>query len=110
MSARKLALAGVALTVLGACTSREDTCGELRANLRKCGLSATSLDCSRVDESALESMVARFADQGCSGAGQSQTNTDAVDPRLCKAAGWSCPESPTPEPGSARPRAGPAAA
>ncbi|MDB4935927.1 MAG: Lipase precursor [Labilithrix sp.] len=95
------ALGLLPLLAASACSTREDTCAELRSDLKRCGLSATSLDCSRVDQSALESMVSRFADDGCDGAGQGQS--DAVDPRLCKAAGWECPEPPTPEPGSARP-------
>src|SRR5882724_1172045 len=104
MSARGLVMALTALATLslGACSSTEDTCAELRSDLKKCGLSATSLDCDRVDQSALESMVSRFAEDGCGGAGESG-QSDAVDPRLCKAAGWTCPESPTPRPGTARP-------
>jgi triacylglycerol lipase len=93
------ALAATAALVLAACSSREDACAELRSDLKRCGLSATSLDCHRVDASALESMVSRFAESGCDGAGQG----DIVDPRLCKAAGWDCPEPPTPAPGTARP-------
>jgi triacylglycerol lipase len=46
-------------------------------------------------------MVSRFAERGCDGAGQA--NDEAVDPRLCKAAGWSCPDAPTPAPGTQRP-------
>ena len=105
---RPLAGAGlVALVLAGlvasACDARQDTCGELRSNLKKCGLSATSLDCSRVDQSSLDAMVARFAEQGCDGAAKNGETTSDVDPRLCKAAGWSCPDAPTPEPGTRRP-------
>ena len=106
MSAARL---GVALLVAAsvassACSGREDTCAELRSNLKKCGLSATSLDCNRVDPSTLESMVSRFADEGCDGAAKNASTTSDVDPRLCKAAGWACPEAPTPEPGTTRPK------
>jgi triacylglycerol lipase len=107
MSARIAAALGCAVVVASvasvACSTREDTCAELRADLKRCGLSATSLDCARVDQSALESMVSRFADDGCRGASAGAGEGDAVDPRLCKAAGWSCPAPPTPEPGAARP-------
>jgi triacylglycerol lipase len=99
----------IALLVLGsvcsaACSAPQDTCAELRSDLKKCGLSATSLDCSRVDQSTLEAMVSRFADEGCDGAAKNESTTSDVDPRLCKAAGWSCPDAPTPEPGTARPQ------
>jgi triacylglycerol lipase len=110
---RAATLASLALTLAGAamatasasaCSSQGDTCAELRADLKKCGLSATSLECDRVDQSALESMVSRFAESGCAGAAATSAGeNDAVDPRLCKAAGWSCPESPTPAPGTRRP-------
>ena len=86
-----------------ACTGPEDACAELRSQLKRCGLSATSLDCNRVDTSSVESMVSRFGEEGCEGARTRDPASDAVDPRLCKAAGWSCPEAPTPEPGTARP-------
>jgi triacylglycerol lipase len=98
------------LVVLGigasvACSTPADECAQLRADLQKCGLSATSLQCERIDQSALESMVSRFAESGCDGARQADGTpaNDAVDPRLCKAAGWSCPEAPTPAPGTMRP-------
>lgn len=87
-----------------ACSAPQDTCAELRSNLKKCGLSATSLDCSRVDTSTLESMVSRFSSDGCDGAKQTQQRADsAVDPRLCQAAGWRCPDAPTPD-GTTRPQ------
>ncbi len=100
---RHASLAFLAASIVAACNGQPDTCAELRADLKKCGLSATSLDCSRVDRSSLEAMVSRFSEHGCDGAGQSDAKTDAVDPRLCKAAGWSCPEPPTPDPGPQRP-------
>jgi triacylglycerol lipase len=107
MVARLATLGALAFASAGAaagCSSPHDTCAELRADLKKCGLSATSLACDRVDQSALESMVSRFAQSGCEGAAATSAGeSDAVDPRLCKAAGWSCPESPTPAPGAARP-------
>ena len=88
-----------------ACSTPADECAQLRADLKKCGLSATSLQCDRIDQSALESMVSRFAESGCDGARRADGTPadDAVDPRLCKAAGWSCPEPPTPAPGTTRP-------
>ena len=106
MSARPFACVFVALAVAtAACSSPADECAELRADLKKCGLSATSLACDRVDQSALEAMVSRFAESGCDAARQADGRVadDAVDPRLCKAAGWACPPPPTPPPGSARP-------
>ncbi len=108
MSARQRAtiVAVIALGGIAACTGPADDCATLRADLKKCGVSATSLACDRVDQSALESMVSRFAESGCEGA-RAESGApadDAIDPRLCKAEGWSCPDSPTPAPGSARPR------
>lgn len=106
MSAARLMLAALAaLSMVGgaACTGTEDACAELRSQLKKCGLSATSLDCNRVDTSSVESMVSRFGDDGCEGARTTDPRSEAVDPRLCKAAGWSCPDAPTPEPGTQRP-------
>ena len=100
---RSLALvAALALVALApsACSTREDTCGELRSNLKRCGLSAASLACDAVDTAALDYVVQSFAENGCTGA----TTTDgSVDPRLCQAAGWPCPPPPTPEPGGAKP-------
>ena len=106
IGARMMLGATVAVAVAtgaAACASPQDACAELRSNLKKCGLSATSLDCNRVDPSTLESMVSRFADDGCDGAARDQSTTSDVDPRLCKAAGWSCPDAPTPD-GTTRPK------
>jgi triacylglycerol lipase len=98
-------LVTLTLGAAAACSTPADACAQLRADLKKCGLSATSLQCDRIDQSALESMVSRFAESGCDGARQADGTPadDAVDPRLCKAAGWSCPTSPTPAPGTMRP-------
>ena len=82
----------VVASVGSACSAPQDTCAELRADLKRCGLSATSLDCTRVDTSTLESMVSRFSSDGCDGAKETTSADGAVDPRLCQAAGWSCPE------------------
>jgi len=105
--ARRGAVLGALVLVLVAapsagCSAPQDTCAELRSNLEKCGLSATSLDCTRVDTSTLESMVSRFSTDGCDGAKEATSTDSAVDPRLCQAAGWRCPEPPTPD-GATRP-------
>jgi len=93
----------VVASVGSACSAPQDTCAELRADLKRCGLSATSLDCTRVDTSTLESMVSRFSSDGCDGAKETTSADGAVDPRLCQAAGWSCPDAPTPD-GTRRPQ------
>jgi triacylglycerol lipase len=99
------ALLALAMAPAAACSTPADECAQLRSDLKKCGLSATSLQCDRIDQSALESMVSRFAESGCDGARAANGSpaNDAVDPRLCKAAGWDCPEPPTPAPGTTRP-------
>jgi triacylglycerol lipase len=105
LRATLLATLSATLATALACSAPADDCARLRADLKKCGLSATSLQCDRIDQSALETMVSRFAESGCDGARQTDGTpaNDAVEPRLCKAAGWSCPESPTPAPGTTRP-------
>ena len=94
----------LALLPVLACTTRENACSELRSDLKKCGLSATSLDCNTVDTSTLEAMVSSFTEQGCDGAAKNESQSSDVDPRLCKAAGWACPDSPTPAPSTTRPQ------
>jgi len=98
---RAFTTAGVlAALALAACTSHDDTCGELRTDLKRCGFSANSLSCETVDDGTLQALVGAFAEGGCEAAGRSD---GTVDPRLCKAAGWDCPEPPTPAPASTRP-------
>jgi len=97
---RHAALGAASLVAIAACATDADTCGELRSHLQRCGLSARSLSCDRVDTSTLQYVVKTFSESGCEGAGRSD---GTVDPRLCTIAGWSCPSPPTPEPTAARP-------
>jgi triacylglycerol lipase len=83
-----------------ACNGADDSCGKLEAALKRCGMPIARLDCGRIDRTAEEALLARLGTRGCA----ASADANAVDPRVCALANWSCPVSPTPEPGLARPR------
>ncbi len=95
-------LAGVALSS-GACAADASTCTGLRDKLRACGFTTTDqVDCSRLDTPSEEALLQRLDERGCGGVAVG--DSDAVDPRVCALAGWSCPGSPIPDPGPALPK------
>lgn len=85
-----------ALTLVAACTGERNVCGDLQADLRRCGLPLPSMDCSRIDPSTQEQIVERVDARGCDGLRDDAS--DEVDPRVCALAGWPCPGPFTPEP------------
>ena len=97
------ALLGLVALAAGACAKDESTCTGLRDKLRACGFTTPDqVDCARLDSSTEESLMQRLSERGCSGVAEG--DSDAVDPRVCALAGWSCPGSPVPDPGAARPK------
>lgn len=88
-----------ALLIVSGCTTQAQMCEGLRDALSSCGLPAEGLDCSRVDYTTLGSLAQRMDGAHCDVAAE---DADAVDPRLCAVAGWSCPDSPTPKVTSAQ--------
>ncbi len=87
----------------GACAADQSTCTNLRDKLRACGFTTPDqVDCARLDASSEDALMQRLAERGCNGVADG--DTDAVDPRVCALAGWSCPGSPVPNPGPAHPR------
>ena len=92
----------IALAGTPACVSNADVCSRLNDAITKCDLPNVQIDCGTAEESVKEALLQRIEAQGCDGT--AQDGTDAVDPRLCALAGWSCPAPPTPAPSSQGPR------
>ncbi len=90
-----LALAGPACAVQG------DLCNDLRDGLARCGLPPAEIDCASVDPASDAYLADRLDALGCEGI---SSDGDAVDPRLCELAGWSCPGPIGPDPGAVAPR------
>ena len=88
-----MVLSAIAVSAASGCTTQAQMCDGLRTALSNCGLPAEGLDCTRVDYTTLGMLAQRMDGARCDVAADDQ---DAVDPRLCAVAGWSCPASPTP--------------
>jgi len=88
----------IAMLSFAACNSSEVMCAAVRDDLKRCGLPVESLDCMRVDYGTLSALANRMDKNAC----DAPADGDAVDPRLCAIAGWSCPDSPTPSVTSTR--------
>jgi hypothetical protein len=98
---RLLAACALSIATLG-CSAPQSTCADLERSLQRCGLPAMNLECSRIDDSERDGLVASIAEGGCSRLTSGPRGE--VDPRVCKLGGWPCPASPTPTPGAALPR------
>ncbi len=96
-----LALVAISAGTPGCASSNEDSCGQLRSALKKCGMPVVELDCGRIDRTSQEGLLSRLGKQGCQGVSDADADGNAVDPRLCALARWSCPDSPTPTPAQA---------
>jgi triacylglycerol lipase len=96
-----IVLLGSSIAIASACSPTEDLCSYLDAALVRCDLPAPNLACTDAEEGTKALLVARIKERGCDGL--KEADGDAVDPRLCAFAGWSCPAPPTPEPAGAVP-------
>lgn len=85
-----------AIALEASCSPTEDLCAYLDDALKRCDLPAPTLDCTTAEEGTKAVLIARIKDKGCNGL--ARADSDAVDPRLCALAGWSCPAPPTPAP------------
>ncbi len=95
----------VVAAALTACAADQSACTELRDQLRACGFTTTEqVDCGRLDGASEQALLARLKERGCAGVGQDGADADAVDPRVCALAGWSCPASPIPSTAPAHPK------
>lgn len=91
------------LAIVGAmasCAATKDPCAAFDEALSTCGLPATDDACAAVPPAVRDDLLQRVDQRGCEGLASGE---GAVDPRLCRASGWPCPDPIGPEPSGARP-------